>query len=124
MAAKELRQRTEAKLRAEMVVDVRTLPAMEGLDLFAGCFQLATFVCWDGGFKASCTDDTRPQPFLHQWEFVRKYKPRIAILLTSHYEDLQPDQRTHALRFVLDGKDKNTHVADKGEWALRPLHTR
>ncbi len=25
------------------MVDVRTLPAMEGLDLFVGCFQLAPF---------------------------------------------------------------------------------
>ena len=48
-------------------------------------------------------------------EFARKYKPRIAILLASDYEDLHPEQRADALRFVLDGKDKNTEVADKGE---------
>ena len=47
-------------------MDVRTLPAMEGLDLFADCFQLATFVCWDGGFKASCTDDTRQTSRIRQ----------------------------------------------------------
>ena len=103
--------------------EVRTLPAMEGLDLFVGCFQLTPFVCWDGGLKASCRDDTRAQPFLRQKEFVRKYKPRIAILLASDYEDLQPEQRTNALRFALDGTGKNTQVAGKGEWAFRPLHT-
>ena len=43
-------------------MDVRTLPAMEGLDLFVGCVQLAPFVCWDGGVKASCTDGTAPSP--------------------------------------------------------------
>ena len=31
------------------------------------------------------------------------------------YEDLHPEQRADALRFVLDGKDKNTEVADKTE---------
>ena len=72
-------------------MDVRTLPAVQGLDLFMGCFQLAPFVCWDGGFKASCAGDTRAQPFLHQREFARKYKPRIAILLASDYEDLHPE---------------------------------
>ena len=56
-----------------MVLGVRTLPAMKDLDLFASCFQLARFVCWDGGFKASCTDDTRAQHFLRQREFERKY---------------------------------------------------
>ena len=96
-------------------MDVRTLPAMEGLDLFVGCFQLAPFVCWGGGFKASCAGDTRAQPFLRQREFVRKYKPRISILLANDYEDLHPEQRADALRFVLDGKDKNTEVADKGQ---------
>ena len=55
---------------------------------------------------------------------MRKHKPRIAILLASDYEDLQPEQRTNALRFVLDSNAKSTDVADKDEWALRPLHTR
>ena len=73
-------------------MDVRTLPAMEGLDLFAGCFQLAPFVCWDGGFKASCADDTRPSPSYTKRQIVRKYKPRIAVLLASDYKDLHPEQ--------------------------------
>ena len=65
-----------------------------------------------------------PSPSCAEREFARKYKRRIAILLASDYEDLQPEQRTHALRFVLDSKAKSTEVAGKGEWALRPLHTR
>ena len=68
-----------------------------------------------GQAESSCPDDTRAQPFLRQREFVRKYKPRISILLANDYEDLHPEQRADALRFVLDGKDKNTEVADKGQ---------
>ena len=55
---------------------------------------------------------------------MRNYKPRNAILLASDYEDLQPARCTGVIRFVMDGKDKDAEVEDKGKWSSRPLRTR